>query len=374
MKETADIVIIGGGIQGLSLAYHLASLGLTDVCLVEQAMLGSGSSGLSASIIGHAFQSDRMLPLTLWSFQALLRFHEEVGVDPDYEPIGVLVLLGESAAAEARQRHPFLESHGIASELLAPEQVASLTPALNLEGIELAHYLPRDGCLDAHMIMMGYAARARERGVRILEEVEATGFQHVGDRITAVETTAGTVAAGWVVNAAGARAREVARWAGMDLPITNLKRHIVVTGPIPEYDRSIPFTYDTEQAWYMRREGPGLLLGMGTQPTSWDDLRVESAMIEAIIDYAIYRAPALGQAGLMTSWAGLRPVTPDEDPILGVADHLHNYVNDCGWGGIGVMHAPAAGRALAELIVNGASTSLNITPFAAERFTPTEDS
>jgi sarcosine oxidase subunit beta len=373
MKRPADVLIIGGGIQGLSLAYHLAGLGLTDVCLVEMGMLGSGSSGLSASIIGHAFQSDRTLPLTQWSFNALLRFEDEVGVNPDYDPIGVLILCGQTGAAETERRHAILEPSGVESELMAPEEIEPLTPGLNLAGISLAHYLPHDGCLDAHMIMMGYAARARESGVRILEEVEATGFRMTGDRITAVETTAGPIAAEWVVNAAGARAREVASWAGLDLPITNLKRHIVVTGPVATYHRSIPFTYDWEQSWYMRREGPGLLMGMGIQPVAWDDLRVETAMVESIIDYAIYRAPSMEDAGLMTTWAGLRPMTPDEDPILGPVAQVTNYVNDCGWGGIGVMNAPAAGRALAEFIATGAAYSIDITPFGVDRFALTED-
>jgi len=374
MQQSADVVIIGGGIQGLSLVYHLTTLGMTDVCLVERGMLGCGSSGLSASVIGHAFESERMLPLTHWSFEALLRFHDEIGVDPDYDPIGVLILAGAGATVEVQRRCTTLQSLGVESEILPPDEVDRLTPGLNLAGIELAHYLPRDGCLDAHMMMMGYAGRARAMGARILEQVEATGLQIAGDRVIAVQTTTGTIAAGWVVNAAGARAREVAGWAGLDLPITNLKRHIVVTGPVATYHRSIPFTYDWEAAWYMRREGPGLLMGMGAQPVAWDDLRVEPAMVEAIIDYAIHRAPAVEEAGLMTSWAGLRPMTPDEDPILGRVAHLVNYVNDCGWGGHGVMHAPAAGRALAELIVMGAAHSLDITPFAAARFRSTENS
>jgi sarcosine oxidase subunit beta len=374
MQESADVVIIGGGIQGLSLAYYLASLGVTDVCLIEMGMLGSGSSGLSASVIGHAFQSDRMLPLTHWSFDALLRFQDEVGADPGYDPIGVLILVGKAQGAATTRRHHTLESLGVQSIMLPPEDIARLTPALNLTAIEFAHYLPLDGCLDAHMMMMGYADRAREKGVRILEDVEATCLRITGDRITAVETTAGTIAAGWVVNAAGARARQVATWAGIDLPITNLKRHIMVTGPVAQYDRSIPFTYDAEQSWYMRREGPGLLMGMGAQPVAWDDLRVDPTMLEAIIDYAVYRAPAVEEAGLKTSWAGLRPMPPDEDPILGRVAHLVNYVNDCGWGGIGVMNAPAAGRALAELIATGAALSVDIGPFVAERFVQTEDS
>jgi sarcosine oxidase subunit beta len=368
MSLKAQVVIIGGGIQGISLAYHLAERGLADVTLLEKETLGSGSSGLSASVIGHAFQSERCLPLTHWSFQALRRFRDELGADPGYEPIGCLLLGDQQGAADLRRRHDLLPAIGVESHLVGQEMIDHLTPGLNLDGIEVGLYLPRDGGIDPHSIMMGYASLARKRGVRFLEGVRATGLEIAGERVVAVNSTVGIIVTKWVVNAAGAGARKVASWAGMDLPITNCKRHILVTGPVDAYPRSIPFTYDWAQSWYMRREGPGLLLGMGDQPTTPGDLMVEPAFLEEIIDYSVYRAPALVDAGMMTSWAGLRPLTPDEDPILGRAAHLENFVNDCGWGGHGVMHAPAAGMALAELITDGVATTVDLSPFRIERF------
>lgn len=366
--KSAEVVIIGGGIQGISLAYHLAKRGLVDVCLLEMKMLGSGSSGKSASVIGHAFQSEACLPLTRWSYRALMDFEEQVGVNPGFEPIGCLLLAAGPGSVALRRRHRLLQDLGVESHLADLELIGHLTPGLNLEGIEVGLYLPQDGGLDPHSIMMGYAGQARRLGVRFLEGVEATGLAVGSGRVLSVETTAGNIPAAWVVNAAGARAREVAAWAGMDLPITNLKRHILVTGPVATYSASIPFTYEWERAWYMRREGPGLLLGMGADECGWDDERVDPACVEEIIAHATYRAPALEEAGLMTSWAGIRPMTPDEDPILGRVPHLENLLNDCGWGGVGVMNAPAAGMALAELIVDGSATTLDIGPFRAERF------
>lgn len=366
--KSAEVVIIGGGIQGISLAYHLARRGLRDTCLLEMKMLGSGSSGKSASVIGHAFQSEACLPLTRWSYQALMDFEEQVGVNPGFEPIGCLLLADGRGAVDLRHRHLLLESLDVESHLADAELMDHLTPGLNLAGIELGLYLPQDGGLDPHSIMMGYAGEARRLGARFMEGVEATGLMIRGDRILSVDTTAGVIAAAWVVNAAGARAREVAGWAGMDLPITNLKRHILVTGPVAAYSESIPFTYQWERAWYMRREGPGLLIGMGASECEWDDEAVDTAFVEEIIAYTTCRAPALEDAGLLTSWAGIRPVSPDEDPILGRAPHLQNFINDCGWGGVGVMNAPAAGMALAELILDGSATTLDISPFRAERF------
>jgi sarcosine oxidase subunit beta len=343
---------------------------LTDVCLLEMDALGSGSSGKSAAVIGLGFPTDACLPLTLASLAALLRFEEELGASPDYVPIGTLLLARAHSVTKLRQRHARLQSMAFESHLIEPGGVADLTPGLNLEKIVLAQYLPHEGVLDPHCIMMAYAAQARRRGVRILEGVKATGLQIRSGRVKAVTTSEGSVGCEWVVNAAGARAQEVAAWAGLSLPITVIKRHIMVTGPVATYSRSIPFTYEIEPTWYMRREGPGLLLGMGSAESEALDEQVDPEAIEQLIDYSIYRAPALHDAGLMTRWAGLRPATPDEGPILGPVPHLQGYLNDCGWGGNGVMNAPAAGRALAELITCGETSEIDIRSFSADRFAP----
>ena len=375
MRNIAEVVIIGGGIQGISLAYHLARRGLTDVCLVEMKDLGSGSSGRSAAIVGHAFPTENCLPLIELSFAALMRFQDELDADPGYEPIGCLLLAGAQGAPDPSmgsghclRRHALLQSRGIESHLVDRATISRLTPGLSLEGIEVGLYGPRDGMVDPHSIMMAYAHHARRLGVELAEGVKATGLQIEGDRVVGVHTTAGFIATYRVVNAAGFRAREVGAWAGMDLPITNLKRHIFVTGPIATYSRSIPFTYEVEVAWYMRREGPGLLIGMGAVESDEEDPQVDWSFLDVVAEHSMHRAPALAEAEIKNGWAGLRPITPDDDPILGEASHLRGFFNDCGWGGHGIMHAPAAGMVLAELIVDGETTSADISRFRAERF------
>jgi sarcosine oxidase subunit beta len=368
MKRTAEVVIIGGGIQGTSLAYHLARRGLPDVLLVEMNTLGSGSSGRSAAIIGHAFPSENCLPLVQLSYAALMRFAEEMEADPGYEPIGSLLLAGARAEADLRRRHALLQQLGVESHLVDQETVSHLTPGLNLEDIEVALCTPQSGCIDPHSMIMAYAHHARRLGVEFAEGVTATGLQIRGGRVHGVQTTSGLVATRCAVNAAGFHARQVAAWANMDLPITNVKRHIFCTGPVAAYSRSIPFTYEVDLPWYMRREGPGLLIGMGSVESDETDPQVDWSFLDTVIEHSLHRAPLLAQAGVKTGWAGLRPITPDDDPILGPAPHVPGFFNDCGWGGQGIMHAPAGGLMLAEWIVDGQVTSVDASPFAAERF------
>jgi len=368
MKNKAEIVIIGGGIQGLSLAYHLTRRGVSDVCLLEMNTLGSGSSGRSAAIIGYAFASENCLPLLDLSFDAFARFDQELATDPGYDPIGSVLLARASHAAELRRRHILMQEQGVESYLLAPEAIPELTPSLNLEDIEVGLYEPGAACIDPHWIMMAYAQEARRRGARLIEDVRATGLEIEGDRVVGVHTTTGTIATPCVVNAAGFNGRQVAAWAGMDLPITNVKRHIFCTGPVAAYSEPFPFTYEVEPAWYIRREGPGLLIGMGASPSDQEDPQVDWDFLDEVIEHSLHRAPVLEEAGIKTAWAGLRPITPDDDPILGPAAHVRGFWNDSGWGGQGIMLAPGGGMIMAEWILEGEPRSTGGDSFLAGRF------
>lgn len=297
-----------------------------------------------------------------------MRFEEELVADPGYEPIGCLLLAGARGAPGLRQRHAVLRDMGHDSQLVDPQAITRLTPGLTLDDIEVGLYNAREGCIDPHLIMMAYSQKARQLGVEFVEGVRATGLSMEGGRISGVETSGGRIATPCVVNAAGFLARQVASWAGMDLPITNVKRHIFCTGPVSAYSDSIPFTYEVELPWYLRREGPGLLIGMGNEESDEEDPQVDWSFLDAVIEHSIHRAPALEEAGVKTAWAGLRPITPDDDPILGPTAHLQGFYNDCGWGGHGIMHAPAGGLLLSEWIVDGNPVSLDGHGFRAERF------
>jgi len=368
MKETAEVVIIGAGIQGTSVAYHLARKGMTDVIVVEMNTIGSGSSGRSAAMIVRNVSRSTRLALTRISWEAYQCFGEELGVEPGYEPIGYLGLVTHRQA----QAHEVQRDVDFPSRVLDPKEIDELLPGLYLEDVAFGLYKPESGLVDPHSIYTAYATAARRLGVRIYEGVEATGLKIQNGRVSGVEPTAGVIATPRLVNAAGFRSRQVGAWAGLDLPIINLKRHIFfVTALVPPFTGPIPFVHDLEADWYFRREGPGLIMGMGKSPSNEEDPKVAWPFLQEVVEYALYRAPSLAEARVMRdrSWAGLRPVTPDEDPILGEAPSLPGFFNCCGWGGHGVMHAPAGGLLTAELIVDGKVTSGDIIPFLVDRFT-----
>lgn len=368
---TADLVIVGAGIQGTSIAYHLARRGLTDVIVLEMNTIGSGSSGRSASMITHhSFQRAR-LDLIKISREAYCRFEKELGADPGYKPIGYLRLVTQEQA----ERLPYSDAQsefGAPSQILEHREIDKLIPGLNLDDIAFGLYNEDDGLLDPHSIYSAYAKAARRLGVQIHEGVKATGLEVQGGRVDAVKTTEGAIDTPRIVNAAGFRARHVSTWASLSLPIVNLKRHIFyITQPQTWDSHSIPFVHDLAADWYFRQEGEGLIMGMGETPSDEEDPKVDWSFLEEVVEQALYRAPVFATQQVIRGWAGLRPVTPDGNPILGEAPTLSGFFNCCGWDGHGVMHAPAGGLLTAELIVDNKTTSGDITPFLVERFDDT---
>lgn len=368
MQPTASVVIIGGGIQGTSTAYHLSRMGVPDVLLLEMNTIGSGSSGRSAAMIIHSAHDWDLLPLTRISMQSYLNFEDDLQASPGFEPIGNLSLVTRSMADRVTG---LAEKHlqmGVPSAALQPEEILSLVPGLNVEDLAFGLYTPGDGVLDPHSIYSAFVSFARRRGLRINQGVKAIGLEVRAGRVTGVMTTKGLVATRCVVNAAGFLAREVASWAGQSLPITNLKRNVYVLRSVPGYSGDLPFVYDLEAEWYFRREGENLLIGMGKTPCDEEDPQVDMRTLEDIIEHALHRAPPLAEAKVIRGWAGLRSLTPDSHPILGEASSVRGFYNCCGWGGHGVMHAPAGGMLTAELIVDGHASSADISPFTADRF------
>ncbi len=367
MKRTADVVIIGGGIQGTSVAYHLAKQGIRGVVLVEADLIGSGSSGRSAAMILLQMSRELTIRLSQESFKEYLHFQDEFGVDIGYKPIGYLNLATDAIADELRRQVELQRRMNVPVETLRPDEIARLVPSVKTDDIVFGSICWQDGVIDPHSVKQAYAQHARRMGVEIDEKVEATGIVLDGNRVTGVQTTAGPISTPLVVNAAGPRAVQVAGWVGCELPIKNFKRTIFITDRFDEVPEKTPFVMDLSVEWYFRKEGKGILMGMGVEESTTFEPQLDWEFLDTMIQHALHRAPILANARVMRGWAGLRSLTPDDYPILGPVDGINGFVNACGWGGHGVMHAPIGGQLVAEWIATG-KTTLDLSPFLAARF------
>jgi sarcosine oxidase subunit beta len=302
------------------------------------------------------------------SFREYLHFEEQFGADIGYKPIGYLNLATREIADELRAQVALQHQLGVPTETLSPQDIARLIPALNVDDIEFGSICWQDGVIDPHAVMQTYVQRARQLGAEICEKVEANGIMVEKGRVVGVQTSAGLISAPLVVNAAGARAAQVASWVGLQLPITNYKRTVFITDRFDEIPNNAPFVMDLAVEWYFRKEGKGVLMGMGIEESTTFEPQLDWEYLDTMIQRAMHRAPILVNARVMRGWAGLRSLTPDDYPILGRAPNVDGFINACGWGGHGVMHAPIGGKLIAELISDGKTTTMDTAPFRLERF------
>ncbi len=371
LPKTADVVIIGGGVMGASAAYHLAQRGCTDVVLLERGpFLGMEATGKCAGGIRYQFSTEINVRLSLLSLPMLERFHDELGQDIDLRWPGYLFLLDNEADLATFQRNVAMQNRlGVPTQIIGQDEARSLAPLLHMDDIIAAAWHPGDGLADPNGVVQGYAMGARRLGAKTLTSVEATGIQVKGGRVTAVETSQGVIATPAVVNAAGPWAGQVAAMAGVDLPITPLRRQIVVTTPLTGLPADLPFVIDFSRSLYFHREGEGILTGQSNpHETPGFDQSVDNAWTEQHLELAAWRFPLLSQAGLLSQWAGLYEVTPDAHPVIdGLADPTGFYVA-AGFSGHGFMHGPITGLLIAELLLDGRAHSLDIDQLRFSRF------
>ena len=376
MTARADVVVVGGGAMGASIAYHAAAAGIGRVVLLErEAALGLGSTGRCAGGFRHQFSSEINVRLSLASVRMIRSFTAEHGLPLDVHVDGYLFLVRDAAswtgyrAAAAMQR-----SLGARVEELDPVAVAELVPGVRVDGLVGATFGPDDGIADPSGLTNGYATLARRTGVEIRLDTAVTGIRAVGrggaGRVTGVDTSAGPIDAPIVVNAAGVWAPALAATCGVDLPIEPQPRHVVVTSGFAGRPERRTLVIDTATMFYFHREGAGVLMGMprladavSTYETAVDDRWIAEELLPA----AVSVLPALESAGLARSWVGLYEMTPDRHAILGPVAGLDGLFLANGFSGHGFQHAPIVGKIIAEL-VTGRPPTVDVSALCLERF------
>ncbi|MDH6454159.1 MULTISPECIES: FAD-binding oxidoreductase [unclassified Streptomyces] len=367
--RAAEVVVIGGGVIGTSIARHLARAGVPDVVLVERDELASGSTSKAAGGVRAQFSDELNIRLGARSLEAFSRFEEETGHDIGLHRVGYLFLLStpeEVTSFEASVR--LQNSLGVPSRMIDPAEAQRLSPLITTDGLLAAAFSPEDGHCTPESVVHGYAADARRHGATILRHTEVTGIERHGDDITAVTTTKGRIATGTVICAAGAWSRAVGAMAGVDLPVEPLRRQIAVTEPVEGLPPDLPMTIDFTSSLYFHGEGPGLLLGMSDpDERPGFDTTTHDRWIPRLADAMQHRAPALLDLRRTGGWAGLYELTPDHNALIGEATSVSRLLYATGFSGHGFLQGPAVGEVVRDLYL-GRVPFVDISPLSAGRF------
>jgi sarcosine oxidase subunit beta len=397
MTETADVVIIGSGIVGSSVAYHLAQQGCTNVLVLErEAHQGKGSTGKSMGGVRAQFSTPVNIQMSKYSIDFFSKFDEVVGHPADYRAHGYLFCAtNEKHLAYLKANKERQNALGVTNvEWVTPDDIVKMVPQLRVDDILGGTFCPTDGFVDPHSVMMGFMLNAREKGVRLWLDTQATGIdvedrtlggtsaasKQIDDRLDAalvprsiagVHTTRGFISTRNVVNAAGAWAAQIAEMAGAELPVEPLRRQLVPTEPFDQLPQRFPMVIDMSTGFHFRREGKGILLAWNDpDETSGFKTEFDPTFVEKILTRAASRVPVLAEAGVnpRRAWAGLYEMTPDHHAIIGPAPNVEGLYFVNGFSGHGVMHSPASGRVTADLVLRGISDLIDATQLSVERF------
>ncbi|MCX2733090.1 FAD-binding oxidoreductase [Saccharopolyspora sp. NFXS83] len=362
----AEVVVIGGGAMGTSIAFHLAEAG-THVLLLERDELGSGSTGKAAGGVRAQFSDPVNIALGARSLRAFERFAERPGGEIDLRRHGYLFLLSDPADVAEFENSVRLQNElGVPSRMLTAREAGQLAPLVSVDGVLAGAFSPTDGHCTPDAVVQGYAAGARRFGGDLRRHCAVEGIEVSGGVITGVRTDAGTVATSTVICAAGAWSAEVGAMAGVELPVRRLRRQILVTEPVPGLPDRLPFTIDFSTGFYFHDEGPGLLMGM-PDPVESTESRTDDRWLDGLADTVARRAPALASIGAAHRWAGLYELSPDHNALIGASSEVDGFLYATGFSGHGFLQSPAVGEVVRDLVL-GRPPEVDVAGFSVDRF------
>ncbi len=369
LPPVADVVIIGGGAIGTSIAFHLAEAGVTDVVLLERHDLGQGSTCKAAGGVRAQFSDRINIELGARSLEAFGRFGERPGQEIDLDRVGYLFLLSTREDVESFERDVALQNElGVPSRMIDVAEAAARCPLIDTDGLLAAAFSADDGHCTPESVVLGYASAARRLGATLLTGVTVTGIGTAGGEARTVHTDRGPITAGTVICAAGAWSRTLGEMVDTDLRVTPVRRQILFTEPMPDLPPVVPFTIDFATSFYFHREGRGLLLGMSDPDQEPGfDLSYSDRWLPRLGRAMEARAPGLLDVGLGNGWAGLYEVTPDHNAVIGRSSTTPNFLYATGFSGHGFLQAPAVGEVVRDLHLDR-TPFVDVTPLSADRF------
>jgi sarcosine oxidase subunit beta len=374
MVPSADVVIIGAGIVGSSIAYQLTAAGCRSVVILErESSQGKGSTGKSMGGVRAQFSTHVNIQMSLYSLPFFRDFERNMGHPSGYRAQGYLFVATADRHLEyLRANYERQVAAGLkTAALVTRDEIVAMVPQLRSDDILGGSFCSTDGFVDPYSVMTGFTLRAVDQGAQLIRDAQVTGLSLDPKGIASVETTQGPIATRTVVNAAGAWSAEIAKMAGVDLPVEPLRRMLVPTEPFDKVAHSAPMVVDMSTGFHFRPEGLGLLL-------AWNDAdekpgfktHFDRGFIEKILTRAVDRVPVFEELEVNPSraWAGLYEMTPDHHPVLGEAPGVGGFYFANGFSGHGVMHSPATGKILADLILKGTTDLIDARLLNYARF------
>jgi len=369
LPDSAGVVIVGGGVMGTSIAFHLAEAGVERVLLLEMNDLGSGSTCKAAGGVRANFSDELNIALGARSLEAFAHFGERPGQEIDLHAVGYLFLLETAEQVELFRGSTELQNAlGQPTRMISVDEAVQLAPIITPDGLTGACFSPTAGHCTPESVVLGYATAARRLGARLVTGCEVLGIDAVGNQIRTIRTSRGEVRASTVVCAAGAWSGALGCMVGVELPVTPLRRQIVVTEAIDNLPAELPMTIDFGSTFYFHREGPGLLVGM-SDPDEEPGFHLNrtDAWLPRLTEAMARRAPSLLDVGLTGGWAGLYEVTPDHSALIGEADGVSRFLYATGFSGHGFLQGPAVGEITRDLYL-GREPFIDISPLDTRRF------
>jgi len=372
--RTAEVVIIGGGIVGSSITYHLTVAGCKNVLVIErESSLGKGSTGKSMGGVRAQFSTPVNIQMSLYSIPFYAAFDETLGYPCGYRAQGYLFCATTAQhMAHLRTNHKRQVHLGLkTAHLISADEIRGMFPQLRSDDIVGGAFCSTDGFVDPYSAMNGFMACASEHGAELWKSTEVTGIQSDAQGIAAVETSRGSVSTRRVVNCSGAWAASIAKMVGLDLRVEPLRRMLVPSEPFDQFPHTAPMIIDMSNGFHFRPEGLGFLLAWNDPEetpgykTDFDPNFVEKILVRAADRVPIFEHLAVNPK---RAWAGLYEMTPDHHPILGPVPWVPGFFLANGFSGHGVMHAPATGKILSDLIQLGKTDLIDVSLLNFSRF------
>ena len=375
--QSAEVVIIGGGIVGSSIAYHLTAAGCKNVLVIErETAQGKGSTGKSMGGVRAQFSTPVNIQMSLYSIPFYSRFDESLGYPADYRPQGYMFCAtNEKQLAYLQTNYKKQVEMGLKNvRFISVDEIRNLYPQLRADDIIGGSFCSTDGFVDPYSAMIGFMRWAADHGATLWKHTEVTAISR-NNATFEIETTRGPVSTSKVVNAAGAWSAAIASMVGIALPVEPLRRMLVPTEPFDQFPHTAPMIIDMSTGFHFRPESRGFLLAWNDpEETPGFKTDFEPSFIEKILTRAADRVPVFENLAVnpKRAWAGLYEMTPDHHPILGEAPGVPGFFLANGFSGHGVMHAPATGKILSDLILTGKTdlidaSLLNLSRFAEGR-------